>query len=106
MPAKSPKRSGVQRCTNPTSFGTRRPRLCSHAPEDLARPIAAKELCLLEHRLSGFFLFVWRVAVFAENAFDGDADFRAHGFALGPVNRDAVADRFDKLVSNRRERRF
>jgi hypothetical protein len=65
-----------------------------------AGPVGAEELCLGEDGLGGFFLLVGRVAVLAEDAFDGDADLGADGFALGLVNGDGVADALHQLVGD------
>ncbi len=66
----------------------------------LAGPVGAEEFGLLEDGLGGFFLFVGRVAVFAEDALDGDPDFCADGFALCPINGDGVADALDQFVGD------
>src|SRR6266566_1295843 len=49
-------------------------------------PLGAEQFRLLQHSLRGLLLFVRRIAVFAEDALHRDADFRADGFALKPVN--------------------
>src|SRR6058998_2326604 len=55
-------------------------------------PIRAKQFRLLKDGLRGLLLFVGRIAVFAEDAFYGDADFSSHSFTFSPVNGDAIAD--------------
>src|SRR6059058_5504320 len=72
----------------------------------LLSPISAKQLGLLKNGLRCLLLFVRGITVLTQDTFYSDADFGAHGFALGPVNRDAVADGLDEFVSDLREGGF
>jgi hypothetical protein len=63
-------------------------------------PVGAEQLGLFEDGVSRLLLLVGRVAVFAENALDCDADFGADGFALGPVDGDVVANGSHQLLSD------
>lgn len=63
-----------------------------------------EQLGLLEHRVRGGLLLVGRVAVFAEDAFDDNAELGPDGFLDGPVDADVPSDGVDQLAGDRAER--
>jgi hypothetical protein len=66
----------------------------------LGCPVGAEEFGLLQNGLRRPFLLVRRIAEFAENAFDHDAELGADGFFGGPVNGDIGADGFDEFLGD------
>jgi len=63
-------------------------------------PFLGEQGGLFQHGLGGFFLFVGRVAVFAQDALDDDAQLGADGLAQGPVYANAAAHRLDEFAGN------
>ena len=63
----------------------------------LRGPFSAENLGLLQDKFRGFVLQVWRVAVFAKDAFDQNLDFRAGAFAQSPIDGHAFANLSDQL---------
>lgn len=54
------------------------------------RPHLGQDFRLLQHRLRCLFLFVWRIAVLAQDALYNYAQLGANTFANCPINRDVL----------------
>ncbi len=52
---------------------------------------------MFENGLGGFFLFVGRIAVFAEDALDHRAEFGFDAFFYGPVDGSVFVDGVDQF---------
>jgi hypothetical protein len=64
----------------------------------LGGPFLGEELRLFEDGLGGFFLFVGRVAVLAEDALDHGAELGLHAFLCGPVDGRVLVDGVDEFA--------
>ncbi len=66
----------------------------------LGGEVAAEEFGLFEDGLGGLFLFVWRVAVFSEDAFDHGAELGLNALFLRPVDGSVFADGVDEFAGD------
>jgi hypothetical protein len=62
--------------------------------------VAAEEFGLFEDGLGGFFLFVGRIAVFAEDALDHGAEFGFDAFFVSPVDGGVFVDGVDEFAGD------
>ena len=84
-------------CPNP-----RQPLSCHVNKSAGSRPIAAKQLRLLQGCLRRLLLLVRGITVFAEDATHDDADLGLGGFAELPINHHAFADMGNQVARNLR----